>query len=259
MTSRRTILLFAAGALVLPIATGWAFAKDEFWNQKDPSQWSATERDRILTNSPWAKKAMVSFKSDFGAGFPGGRPMGGPPGGDGAGPGGPPMGGDGGPRGGAPGAGDGGGPGGNGAPRVQVTVRWESARPVREATKDAASDEPESYVISVTGLPAPGMQGRGGMVRGDDSRGPDPGPEDMLDRLQQSAAIEVKGQALLHPRKVDRAEVADGQRLLFYFDRAELPVTAAVKEVTFSLNLGPMSFKTKFSLKDMVYRDHLSL
>jgi hypothetical protein len=51
--TRRGILLFAA-------ALRLRAAESEFWNRKDPSEWSADEIDRLITKSPWAKEITVS-------------------------------------------------------------------------------------------------------------------------------------------------------------------------------------------------------
>src|SRR5579884_1841990 len=54
--SRRTLLALATGAGVSVFCPVSAWAKSEFWNQKDPSQWTAEEINQILTKSPWAKQ-----------------------------------------------------------------------------------------------------------------------------------------------------------------------------------------------------------
>ena len=51
--TRRGILLFAA---TMRLRAG----DSEFWNRKDPSEWSADEVDRLITKSPWAKEITVS-------------------------------------------------------------------------------------------------------------------------------------------------------------------------------------------------------
>ena len=276
--TRRTVFNLAAAAFCVPVINAWAFAKSDFWNQKDPSQWSDAERDRILTNSPWARKATITFErgKDDGLSEGGGGPMGGMGGGGsmggmgGGGRGGPPMGGGdmgGGGRGGPPMGGEGGTPGEGGAPKLDVTVRWESAAPVRAALHGAPA-ETGDYVVSVIGIPAMGMSGRGGMPPGrgappDDaqsnvSRQP-PNGEDMLTRYQQTSQIEVKGQPVLHPRIVERQDSPGGQRILFHFDRSELPISAASKEVTFTMHMGPTVLKAKFTVKDMSYKEQLAL
>src|SRR5262249_11472726 len=50
--TRRGILLFAA---TLRLSGG----DSEFWNRKDPSEWSADEIDRLITKAPWAKEITV--------------------------------------------------------------------------------------------------------------------------------------------------------------------------------------------------------
>jgi hypothetical protein len=47
--TRRGMLLFAS---TLRLSAG----SSEFWNRKDPSEWSADEVDRLITKSPWAKE-----------------------------------------------------------------------------------------------------------------------------------------------------------------------------------------------------------
>ena len=56
---------------------------EEFWNKKQPGEWSADELNTLLTKSPWAKEAKVSFEGGGpgggrqggagGGGYPGGR------------------------------------------------------------------------------------------------------------------------------------------------------------------------------------------
>ena len=147
----RTIQICAAAA-VLSLA-GVSLAGEK-WDSKDPSQWSSTEIDKLLHDSPWAQKAKVQLGQTMGGNgqgpnsgggnYPNGG--GGYPGGGGRGgygvpgigfpfPGGGGMG--------YPGGGRGGRGGGNRRPQtsnVDATVRWESALPVRLA--DAQQNPP---------------------------------------------------------------------------------------------------------------------
>src|ERR1700722_1801934 len=57
MFSRRNLLLRASAA------SGWLalsgvrlFAASDFWNKKDPDEWSDQERETLKTKSPWARK-----------------------------------------------------------------------------------------------------------------------------------------------------------------------------------------------------------
>src|ERR1039457_966547 len=89
----RGALSSAAAAFIIPARA----AKGEFWNDKQADAWSASEIEKLLSRSPWAKEADVDLDLDGFAGAPpdggppGGFPGGGPPGG--GFPGGGPMGG----------------------------------------------------------------------------------------------------------------------------------------------------------------------
>src|SRR5216683_3219432 len=151
MLTRRHAIRVALGIPAgLSAVPAWAFGGKEFWETKLSSEWSSEEVDRMLTKSPWAKEAVVSYNSGPG-GFGGGDSTGGPRrgngggigdggiGGGGIGGGIPGVGGIGGPRrGGVDQGGRGGGwprgddPRGSSRQQFHGTVRWESARPVQE-------------------------------------------------------------------------------------------------------------------------------
>jgi hypothetical protein len=245
MITRRIVVLAALGAgLVL---AAWAFAPGEFWNDKQPSDWSDKDVQRLLTKSPWAKEASVEF--DFSA-------MGGPDGGPGPMGGGMPGGGEmggpgmGGPGGGGPGGmGGPGGPGG-GPPQSRALVRWESAAPIRDADKrQLPEDAAEYYVIGVSGLPMMDA-GRPGAPAGGD-------PEKMQARLKESTSLRRKGKDPIAPVRVRISEAAGG--LLFYFPRDAGPISIEEKEVVFLTTVGPLVVKAKFPLKEMTYRGKLAL
>ena len=54
--TRRRLLAWTTGAAFR--ARAYAFASD-FWNKKDPSEWSSTEVHQLLTKSPWAKRVTA--------------------------------------------------------------------------------------------------------------------------------------------------------------------------------------------------------
>src|SRR5579863_3724243 len=60
----RVALGIPAGLSAIP---AWAFAAKEFWETKPASEWSSEEVDRMLTKSPWAKEAVVSYNGGRGA------------------------------------------------------------------------------------------------------------------------------------------------------------------------------------------------
>ena len=75
--TRRGLLLLASGA----VAQSWFrlyAGESEFWNKKDPSQWSSDEIEKLKTKSPWAKSVTISLRQSSsggnggGVGYPGG-------------------------------------------------------------------------------------------------------------------------------------------------------------------------------------------
>ena len=118
-----------------PVARQSCVPAADFWEVKDPSLWSDTQIRKIVTDSPWAKEAIVSFKGNAtlsvkSRGGPAGRlaaeasdPASGEP-----------------PR---PNNAAGMGPDiftDSGSAPPPIVVRWESARPVCEACARGGMD-----------------------------------------------------------------------------------------------------------------------
>ncbi len=58
--SRRRALLIAGAGL-----TPWSLLfAGEFWDKKDPGQWTPDEKDLMLTKSPWAKQVTAQATAD---------------------------------------------------------------------------------------------------------------------------------------------------------------------------------------------------
>jgi hypothetical protein len=238
LLTRRSVLLVAGAGLAA--ATRLYGSASDFWNKKPPEQWSADDIQRLITKSPWAKEVTAqSGQSGRFGGLSGPR-----------------IGGMGGPRiGGMGGPGMGRGRGGRGpegpgsAPASKGTIRWESAKPVLEALKTSLPDAfAGHYVISVNGFPL------------HDRRQRDEEQEDMLERLKAFTTLEPKGKRAAQPGVVQQQQaIAGGASLLFGFSKELLALDRDDKEVTFSTRLGPLALKTKFELKDMVYRGALAL
>jgi hypothetical protein len=268
--TRRRVLLLAAGAGV----PSWfrLYAGDsEFWNKKDPSEWSREEVDKLTTKSPWAKEVTASTpqytdSSGSGTGYPSGQGGGtGYPGGGGTGYPGGQVGGRGGM--GIPGMGGGGGGGGRGRRsggmpvQSRGTVRWESATLIRAALKTPLPETlANHYVISVSGIPIIANSNRHYEDGDDDAtvaKGPTP---DTLDRIKNMTYLEPKGKAPAQPSIVQLdAGSSAVNTLLFGFSREVLQLTAEDKEVTFTTQFGRLDLKTKFNLKDMMYHKELAL
>ena len=250
--TRRGLLGLAAGASAAMWSRLYA-SSPEFWEKKPPAEWTSEEIDRLITHSPWAKQVAAEGRSWQGGGS-GGRGGGiRLPGGitfPGGGMGGGPMGG---------GRGGRGGPGGRGgAPQLKGTVRWESAKPILEALKTTL---PESlanrYVISVSGFPL--NSGAGRESRGEGS-GDSSGPSDeMLDRVKALTSLQPKGKALAQPGVVQPQLTTGASSLLFGFAKDILALDRDDTEVSFSTQLGRLTVKAKFNLKEMMYRGELAV
>lgn len=224
--TRREALWIAAG---LPLFS----APKEFWTEKDPGQWTPEEIQQLLTQSPWARPAAVSFTNTAGAlNLPGfgrygaGRTNPGTPV----------------PR---PGSATGDAAKNASTPLAfQALIRWESARPIRLAEKSAAFDTAEFYVISATGdVPSSANANEDLEAR-----------EQRREMLQEFTRLERKGDPAIY---LDRVEsIPTGIR--FYFSRLE-PIKESNKEITFATKVGPLEFKAKFPLKEMMFRGKLEL
>jgi hypothetical protein len=262
-------LLMLAGACA-PASLRLYAAGSDFWNKKEPAEWSAEEIDKLATRSPWAKEvnassAVVSRPYSTGGGNGGGGGMGDP--GIGGGGGGYPGGIGGYPGGGMGGGGRGSGGGrrGNGNPAplsYRATVRWESAKPIQAALKTPLPEGLASaYVISVSGVPIlePGRQhSDDGDTESTVSKGLS---DEVLDRIKNLTYLEPKGKSPAQPSVVRKGSVGSTgtPTLLFGFPRDVVPLTPDDREVVFTTKLGAIEVKTKFNLKDMMYRNELAL
>lgn len=227
MVTRREALLTGVGLVLAPAHELLGFGGKDFWNTKEPSDWTDKEVAKILTQSPWAKEAAVEiYAGDMGGeGGPGGAgPPGGPPGG---------------------------GPGG--LPRSKTVVRWESSKPVRLAKKESLGEEPAFYVVSMSGLMLPA-----GRQRGEE---PSDGnhAEQVKQITEESTRLQVKGKDPILPDKVDATDSGESALLVTYYFLKSPPISLEDREVNFISRLGPMEIKVKFLLQDMQYRDQLTL
>lgn len=213
MTRRQAILI---GLGTVP---GWAFASKEFWNEKPPAEWTDQEIQEMLTRSPWAKDASVTYNSG--------------PGGAGA-------------RSGRPGRIAGASPDIN-RQQYKAVVRWESALPIRQAAHNRSmQDLAQNYIISVTG-DVPMLGGR----RADEDEAQ---RLQRLEMFKEYTRLERKHD----PIYVSKVDSQSGPGTLFYFSRIE-PIKLEDRQITFFTKLGPVELKAKFTLKDMVYRGKLEL
>lgn len=259
-----------------------AYSKD-FWEEKPSTDWKPDEIDRLLTKSPWAKEASVSYNGGPGGygnrgsrrggyptggiGFPGGG-VGYPGGYPGRYPGG------GYPGGGYPGSTNGGQypGGGGGRDQFSATVRWESALPIQQALhldgKSKLDPEFEKYyVIQVLGdLPDMGARRRrddskngNDQINTNDDAAEAAQDERRLDMFKQYTKIDRKN-GFLNLEKVEQGSrtSSHGPGTLFYFSRQdEISLDDGV--LTFITKMGPVEIKAKFSPKEMKYQGKLAV
>lgn len=223
MMTRRSAL-FSLGGLGSLASVALAAAAKEFWDEKDPSQWSKEEIERILNQSPWARPASISYNSavpGFGPGVIGRRS-------------------------GVATINRNGGvntDGTDGKLEFQAVIRWESARPVRAAEKMKLDQEPDAYVLAAIG----------DFPSGDvDETAAEHEQRDAM--LKEFTKLERHGAPTIF---LERTQSISGG-LRFYFSRLE-PITASNREIAFSTKIGPLEMKAKFPLKDMLYRGRLEL
>lgn len=214
MTRRRWFLLpFVFGLTHVLLAA-------DFWNDQQPAQWAEKDVQRLLTKSPWAKSADLQI--DFGG--MGGPGMGPPP--DMGGPDGP------------------GGPGGPGG--MAAEVRWESAQPVRDASKTKLQPDPSgSYVISVSGAE---------LVK--DLIGELDAAS--LEKMKKTTSLQRSGKSPVAPSYITVPFDQSGV-LLFFFPNAPDPISSEDKQVVFETKSEAFGLKVKFVPKEMLYRGKLAL
>ena len=255
-------LLISAGAAMANFSRLFATSPD-FWNKKEPSQWSSEEIERLTTKSPWAKETSAQYSPEQGQsggmGGPGGGGggMGGPGGGMGGGRGG--IGGMGIPGMGGGGMGRGRGRGGGQrSESIKSTVRWESAKPILDAMKTPLQEGfANHYVISVSGLPL--NAGRRRRSQDDSDTNASQSTEDVLDNLKSLTYLEPKGREGVQPGIAQQQPSSGAGSILFGFSKEMLALKPEDKEVTFSTRIGGLNVKTKFNLKDMMYHGELAL
>jgi hypothetical protein len=264
--SRRGVLTLA-GACLLPWENLYA---GEFWNKKDPSQWTGEEIDELTTKSPWAKSVTAQFapgSNNGGNGQGGGYPRnGGGMGGPGIGIGGIGIG--------MPRRGGMGRPGG-GYPQssnYKGTVRWESAQPILDALKTPLPEAfANHYVMGVRDIPLIENRRRSQQQNPDDTDQDSPklnkpdsdadssGPsKQTLDNLKMITSLQPKGKESVQAGVVQQM-TPGGTYFLFGFSKEFLDFGKKDHEVVFSTQLGKLLVKAKFDPSEMLYHGNLAV
>jgi hypothetical protein len=265
--SRRNALTLA-GACLLPWKNLYA---SDFWNKKDPAQWTGDEIDQLTTKSPWAKQVTAQYApgsnnggyGQQGGGYPrNGGGMGGPGVGiGGIGIGMPRRGGMGGGR-----------PGG-GYPQssnYKGTVRWESAQPILDALKTPLPEAfAKHYVIGIRDIPLISDSHRQQTQNPDDTDQDSPklsradsddstASKRTLDDLKMMTNLTPKGRESAQPEVVQQM-TPGGTYFLFGFSKMFLDFGKKDHEVEFTTQLGKLIVKAKFDPSEMIYHGNLAV
>jgi hypothetical protein len=265
--SRRTALT-VAGACLLPWKDLYA---SDFWNKKDPSQWTGDEIDQLTTKSPWAKQVTAQYAPGSNNGGYG-QQGGGSPRNGGGGMGGPGIG-IGGIGIGMPRRGGGMGRPGGGYPQssnYKGTVRWESAQPILDALKTPL---PEAFakrlVIGVRDIPLISDNRRQQTQNPDDTDQDSPklsrndsdesnGNKRVLDDLKVMTSLTPKGKESAQPDVVQQM-TPGGTYFLFGFSKMFLDFGKKDHEVEFTTQMGKLIVKAKFDPSEMIYHGNLAV
>jgi len=214
---------------------------DQAWKNKQYPEWTEDDAKEVMTNSPWAKTVVAtpikpdgreqqpgSHRARIGiGGFGIGRSR---PGGTGR------QGGD-----------DGGKPANPDQPAT-LTLRWESALPMREAelkARDTGAPDigDDYYAIAVYGIP------RGALT--DDSK-------ERQDELKKLAALKREGKKDLRPTQVDILLRESGPLVVYLFAKSA-EFTWRDHGFTFEAQISRLKFSQAFSTEDMMFHGKLEL
>jgi hypothetical protein len=235
-------------ALIVPLSLCLFAADEQSWKNKQVPDWTDQDAKQVLSDSPWVKTVTPTLTQAqqqprrFGGpgmgrrggfGFPGGYPGGG--------------------------NGGGGYPSGSSYPSgnrqddsntqlPKLTLRWESALPIREAelkTRDnnAPTVDSDHYAIAVYGVPSR-------FTTGDQQK--------LADQFKKDAALKRDGKKDLKPSSVQVLQRDDGAVVVYLFPRTK-EITAEDRRVEFDAKMGRLEASESFFTEDMNYQGKLQL
>jgi hypothetical protein len=231
-------------AVSLLFSISLVLAADAPWLHKRIPEWSEQDALQLLTDSPWVGKATPALTPLMTAAM---RREGGD------------MGAQGGGHGGVGFEGMGGLTGTKGAPvrrggpeaehLTKLTLRWESAMPVRAAeirAHDTTAPEldGEDYAIAVydVSLKLASMELKG-----------------LEDALKKVATLRIEGRKDIRPSRVAAIELGDGMVTVVYFFPRSAHITKDVERLEFSGQVGRIVFAQYFYPAQMQFLGKLEL
>ena len=207
-------------------ATVLLFAADPAWKTKPVQQWDEEDARQVLAGSPWVKRAVMAVLPDL---TPQQRRDGG-----------------------ATGGGQGTGPNGGAASTKQVTpmtIRWESAFPVRAAELKAreigAPDwEGDAYALAVYDVPD--------LKVGSNTRL-------LSTELKQTAVLKRSGKKDVHPYKVELMQQQNGLSTVVYLFPRSDEITSSDERIEFDAQIKRLSLAQYFFPSEMEFDGKLQL
>jgi len=205
---------------------------DQAWKNKQYPEWTEDDAKEVMTNSPWAKTVMATPVKPEGREQQPGRHRGGI---------------------GIGGVGIGRSRSGGTEPAspaqpATLTLRWESALPMREAelkARDIGAPDvgDDYYAIAVYGIP------RGAVS--DDSK-------ERQDELKKQAVLKRDGKKDLRPTRVDILLRESGPLVVYLFAKST-EFTWRDHGITFEAQISRLKFSQAFSTDDMTFHGKLEL
>ena len=224
------------GSIAIVWLAACAVLAADFWDEKEFTDWSDRDVQRMMTNSPWAKRITVVFprppRETIDDRAPTAR-----------------LGAGGGGRGARGGFGEFGA-----AAQSRLVVQWRSALPMRQAIvrervgqrgtlespeRQFLAQHPDVYFIVVSGLPRP-------FARLDPRA------------LRAEARLERRGKPPILPIQANPQPDGGGAALVYVFPRDEA-ITLEDEEVDFVTEVADASIRRTFELEDMVVNGVLAL
>jgi hypothetical protein len=246
MSGKRQALLLSLG--ILPVSL--LLAADLSWKDKQVPEWSEDDAKQVLADSGWVKSVTPSLtknsqsnpspfgrNGNVGFGIPG---LGFPGGGGGMGRRG----------GGYPNNNPNNNP--NNDPNQKVptlTLRWESAMPMREAELKARDvnaptlEDEDHYAIAVYGVPVT-------MLNGDSKK--------LADDCKKNAALKREDKKDIKPTSVQVLRREDGPVIVFLFPRTK-EITKDDRRVEFDAQINKLALTQSFYLEDMTFQGKVEL
>ena len=228
------------GSIAIVWLAACAVLAADFWDEKEFTDWSDRDVQRMMTSSPWAKRVTVVFPRAPQTALNDRNPVAGGIGGVG-----------GGGRGGRGfGAADGFGP----TRQSRLIVQWRSALPMRQAIvrgrigeggaldsagRQLLAQRPTGYFIVVAGLPRP-------FARLDPAA------------LTAGARLERPGKRPILPVQAAAEPEGNGAVILYLFPRDDA-ITLADEEVEFVTEIAEARIERTFELEEMVFNGRLEI